>query len=155
MFAKALSLKKHLLPLIGGLFYFWGTSAWAEGNSAVSRPSYPGSDPLSFSAFLQLALGLLLVLGVIFFLAWLLKRMSFLPGQHPQLRILAAIPLSHRERAVLIQVGDEQLLLGVAPGQVNLLKSFDQPILTTDIASTSDFSKRLQRLLNSKSDVPS
>ncbi|EQD42713.1 Flagellar biosynthesis protein, FliO, partial [mine drainage metagenome] len=37
------------------------------------------------------------------------------------LEILASMPLGAKERAVLVKVGDAQILLGVAPGQVNTL----------------------------------
>jgi len=68
------------------------------------------------------ALALALVIGLIYALAWLLRR---LPGQRLRgndgLRIISSIPLGSKERAVLLDINGEQLLLGVAPGAVSLL----------------------------------
>jgi len=71
---------------------------------------------------LNAALALALVIGLIYALAWLLRR---LPGHHLRsndgLRIISSIPLGNKERAVLLEVNGETLLLGVAPGAVSLL----------------------------------
>ena len=42
--------------------------------------------------------------------------------------ILADMPLGQKERAVLLKVGETQILLGVAPGRVNTLHVLTQPI---------------------------
>ena len=74
-------------------------------------------------------LALVLVLGLIVGLAWLLKR---LPGggfrQADGLRIVASIPLGAKERAAVIQVGGEQLLLGIGAGGVRTLHVLPQPL---------------------------
>nr|WP_101927603.1 MULTISPECIES: flagellar biosynthetic protein FliO [Luteimonas] len=74
-------------------------------------------------------IALLLVLGLILGMAWLLKRM---PGsgfrQADGLRVVASIPLGAKERAAVVQVGDEQLLLGIGPGGVRTLHVLPQPL---------------------------
>lgn len=101
---------------------------------------------------MQLLLGLGLVLGTILLMAWLLRKVTVLPGQHQKLKVIAALSLGQRERAVLVQVGEEQLLLGVAQGQVTLLKSFDKPIILPDQpVKTSAFSRTLNQYLNKRS----
>ena len=44
------------------------------------------------------------------------------------LRVVASLALGQRERAVVVQVGDRQLLLGVAPGRVALLHELGAPL---------------------------
>jgi len=44
------------------------------------------------------------------------------------LRVVASLPVGQRERAVVVQVGDRQLLLGVAPGRVALLHELSSPL---------------------------
>ena len=72
---------------------------------------------------------LLLVLGLILGLAWLLKR---LPGsgfrQADGLRVIASINLGAKERAAVVQVGGEQLLLGIGAGGVRTLHVLPQPL---------------------------
>ena len=74
-------------------------------------------------------LALVLVLGLILGLAWLLKR---LPGsgfrQADGLRVVASISLGAKERAAVVQVGGEQLLLGIGAGGVRTLHVLPQPL---------------------------
>ncbi len=71
---------------------------------------------------LQTMMGLLLVLGVIFVLGWLLRRIGRIPGAGKgDIRILGGVALGTRERAVLLQVENTRLLVGVAPGRIQTL----------------------------------
>jgi flagellar biogenesis protein FliO len=44
------------------------------------------------------------------------------------IEIVADISLGQKERAVLVQVGEQQILLGVAPGRVNTLHVLAEPV---------------------------
>ena len=44
------------------------------------------------------------------------------------LKILGGISMGSRERVVLLQVGEEQLLIGVSPGRINTLHVLETPI---------------------------
>jgi len=92
------------------------------------------SDPFSATAVAQLVLGLIFVIGLIFLLAWIAKRTLNLTQNTRQIRMIAGLPLGARERVVLIEVGKEQMLLGVAPGRVNLLTRFEEPVVDSDSA---------------------
>ncbi|MDX8379451.1 MAG: flagellar biosynthetic protein FliO [Gallionella sp.] len=74
------------------------------------------------SNLLQISFSLLLVLAVIIVLAWLLRRMNLTQqGTGNLLKIIGSVALGQRERAVLIEVGDTWLLVGVGPGQIRTL----------------------------------
>lgn len=104
-------------------------------------------SPVSAMNLLQTLLGLVLVLGCIVLVAWLLKRSnSFHTAASGQLKILAGLPLGTRERAVLVQVGDKQLLLGVTSQQVTLLHTLETP-LTTEQPTQGDFANKLRQLM--------
>ena len=94
------------------------------------------------SSVWQMALGLLLVLAVIFLLAWLMRRVTGIQGSKQHIKILSAVNVGTRERAVLVEVAGEQLLLGVASGQVNLLHKIASPVVDD---STANFSLSLQK----------
>ena len=84
---------------------------------------------VSAGGLLSVSLALLVVLGAIFALAWLARRMrTFGSRARGALEILASLPLGTKERAVLVKVGDAQILLGVAPGQVSTLHVLPQPL---------------------------
>lgn len=77
----------------------------------------------------QVTLSLLLVLAAVFAAAWLMKRLrGFGRFGANTIQIIADAPLGTKERAVLIQVGGQQLLLGVAPGRVNMLHVLTEPV---------------------------
>lgn len=82
------------------------------------------------SMMLQVTLGLVVVIGMMLLLAWLARRMRLVPGgtHHQALKVLAVLPLSNRERLTLVQVGEQQLLLGVTANQINCLHQLEKPL---------------------------
>lgn len=68
---------------------------------------------------LQVSLALLAVLAAVLAFGWLLRRLrgAARPGA-ARIEVLAETALGTRERAVLIRVGSQQLLVGVAPGRL-------------------------------------
>jgi flagellar protein FliO/FliZ len=92
--------------------------------AAEELPARPAlaQSPISTSELVNLTLALLAVLVVIFALAWMMRRFgNFSVAANGALRILGGMSLGARERIVLVQVGEEQLVLGIAPGRVQTL----------------------------------
>ena len=93
-------------PLIG----------WAQ----TAAPEAPG---VSGSAILQMLFGLLLIIGLLFAGAYLLRKLnggrSF--GQSGPMRIVGGLMISARERILLVEVGESWLVVGVVPGQIKIL----------------------------------
>ena len=81
----------------------------------------------------QVTLSLMLVLAAVFAAAWIVRRLRNFgrPGAGA-VEIIADVALGTKERAVLIQVGAQQLLLGVAPGRVNTLHVLAEPVRPND-----------------------
>lgn len=81
----------------------------------------------------QVTLSLMLVLAAVFAAAWVVRRMRNFgrPGAGA-IQIIADVALGTKERAVLIQVGAQQLLLGVAAGRVNTLHVLAEPVPRDD-----------------------
>jgi flagellar protein FliO/FliZ len=99
---------------------------------------------------LQFLAGLGVVVLCIVGLAWLLKRAGGLQSSaHGALRVVDGVALSTRERLVLVQVGDQQVLLGVAPGRVNAVHVLDKPVqtVTEGAAETESFAARLREVI--------
>ena len=88
------------------------------------------SSPVDAIAFVKMFVGLLLTIGVIFFLAWFGRKSrlinSFSSGY--QIKSLASLSLTQREKLCLVEVGDKQILVSVAPGSVNKIHVFETPI---------------------------
>jgi flagellar protein FliO/FliZ len=96
------------------------------------------ASPSLNSSLWQMALGLSLVLALIFLLTWLMKKVTGIQGTRGHIKIISAINIGAKERAVLVEVSGEQLLLGVASGSVSLLHKLEKPIIdpSTDFATS-------------------
>ncbi|MFN2308645.1 MAG: flagellar biosynthetic protein FliO [Gammaproteobacteria bacterium] len=102
-------------------------AARAAEDGAAKAPALV--EPLAGAGLIQVGLGLFAVLLMIVGVAWLMRRLGGLPGtQGGALRVLGGLSMGARERVVLIQVGETQLLLGVAPGRVQTLHVLGQPL---------------------------
>lgn len=112
------------------------------------------------AALLQTTIGLVIVIAVIYALAWVAKRTNLgAMGRDKGLKVLVVLPLGTREKAVLVDIAGTQMLLGVAPGRVSTLHVFPEPVVDTQpvnpsqksslSASTpSEFSKKLNEFLS-------
>lgn len=89
----------------------------------------PVTHPTAISSLGEVTLALLVVLAVIFALAWLLRQLRGAGGRvGTAIDVVANVPLGQKERAVLLKVGSNQILVGVAPGHVNTLYVLPEPI---------------------------
>lgn len=113
----------------------------------------PGSG-VSAAYLSQLVVGLILVILVILALAYIMRRVN--GGVHQlgsHFRVISGISLGSRERMVLVQVGETQLLVGVAPGRVQTLLVLDEPIAAESgrgnegLGADSPFARKLQGML--------
>lgn len=113
-----------------------GIAPWLRAaEEALPRTQAAGADPLAMGNLVQLTLGLLAVLLLLGGLAWLLRRSGrFNTGMHGALQVLGGVSMGTRERVVLLQVGKQQLLVGVAPGRIQTLYVLDEPIDVTESA---------------------
>ena len=108
------------------------------------------SSPLSSTALLETLLGLGLVLGLIAVLAWLIKRTGrFQSTANGEIKMIASLSLGPRERAVLLEVGDEKILVGVTTQQIQTLhilgQSADNPPQQSD--KYGQFDQQLQHII--------
>lgn len=77
----------------------------------------------------QVTLSLLLVLGVVFAAAWVTRRLrGFGKFGNGALHVVTEIAVGTKERVVLVQIGEQQLLIGVAPGRVSTLHVLQEPV---------------------------
>ncbi|MGO4998518.1 flagellar biosynthetic protein FliO [Oceanisphaera sp. W20_SRM_FM3] len=76
------------------------------------------------------AVSSLAVIAAIFVLGWLLRRLrgAALLGGSRQLKIVASLAIGQRERVMVVQVGEEQWLLGVTAQQISGLGKLEQPL---------------------------
>ena len=75
---------------------------------------------------MEMTVTLLIVIAFLAGLAWFAKRVrgGFSRGGGARIQVLGAQALGPKERAVLVRVGDTDILVGVAAGNVNALHVF-------------------------------
>jgi len=76
----------------------------------------------------SMILSLLMVLALIFISAIVLKRFNLTQQSSNQLKVIASLSLGAKERVVVVQIGEQQLVLGVCPQQISLLKNLETPL---------------------------
>lgn len=114
------------MPMFCRTSVFLLATLLAADGARAAETAVPGVDA---GALIRLIVGLIAVLAMILALAWLLKRSGGVGRPlGGKLRVLGALSVGQRERVVLVQVGEKQLLLGVAPGRVQALHVLEQPL---------------------------
>ena len=125
----------------------WGKRSWVSPDGLKMESHSPGPQISTWQVTGVLFGIIALILGIGYFL----KRFGA-PGllNHGLLKVVAILPLGGRERVALIQVGDKQVLVGIAQGQITRLDSYETPI-QTEPSVPSDFSRKLQDMLSRSS----
>jgi flagellar protein FliO/FliZ len=97
------------------------------GGGAAHRPA-PALAPVAMpsgsatGSLLQTLLALIAVLAVLGALAWFLKRYGPKAGiGSANLRVVGALNLGARERVLVVEVGNQWIVLGASPGRINAL----------------------------------
>ncbi|HXS22231.1 MAG TPA: flagellar biosynthetic protein FliO [Steroidobacteraceae bacterium] len=116
----------------------------------------PGAGPAA-GGVASVTLALLVVLAAIFAFAWLARRVRGIRRSGNALDVIAEMPLGPKERAVLLKVGTEQVLIGVAPGRVSALHVLREPVelpkaATATTPTAASFGALLKRSLGRSMD---
>ena len=83
-----------------------------------------------------------IVIALIFGLAWIARRFTGGAASGGLIRVRSAAAVGARERVVIVEVGEQWLVLGVASGQVSLLATLPRSELP-DAPAGSRFSAHL------------
>ncbi|MCH7420267.1 flagellar biosynthetic protein FliO [Pseudomonas mosselii] len=134
------------LIALGALLVSEVVIAAAEPNASAAAP-LPGGLGAQLA---QMVFGLLLVVGLIFFLAWLLRRMQGNAQRGAQvIEIVGSRAIGPRDRLLLVQVGKEQILIGHSPGSIEALHVLAEPVAVPATArqAAPEFAQRLLELM--------
>jgi len=121
-------------------------------NVANAEEKIAPVDPLSASNIMNMLMGLGLVLAIIFFMAWIVRRMGGMQVMGSQkIKLLGGMSLGAREKVVLVQIENKRLVLGVAQGQVNTLHVMDGDFDTDEkesVDSAAPFKEKFLQALS-------
>lgn len=126
------------MRLLATVFVLVATQASAAEDGA-RKVTAAAPDFFSGTYLLQVFGSLVVVIGLMFGVLWALRKFNGVgTGVGGQLKVVASVGLGQREKAVLVNAGNTQLLIGVAPGSVRTLHVFDEPIDSLQAASATD-----------------
>lgn len=102
----------------------------------------------SSSAILQMLFGLVLIIGLLFAGTYLLRRLgggrNF--GNAGPMKVVGGLMISPRERILLVEVGDDWLVVGVVPGQIKTLHRLPKGELPAGGADGKPFGQWLKQI---------
>jgi flagellar protein FliO/FliZ len=119
--------------------------AQAETVATATTEATTQGNGMNAMALLNVFGSLIIVLGLLFGLAFLYKKLAVkLPGSG-HIKIISSVMLGPRERILVIEVQGKQRVLGVTANQINMLFELDQPL--ADDPAAADWRSQFQALL--------
>ena len=104
-------------------------------------------DAFSMMSMLNMVMGLVVVVALILGLSWVLKKYGRLPNNNlVDMKVLGGLSLGTREKALLIEVENTRLLVGVTPGHIQTLHILD------DVKKSTTFNETLNKIVDKNSD---
>ena len=83
--------------------------------------------------------------GTVIVIGLLVMTLRYLPRfggarafEGSSFRVVSSLAVGQRERVVVIQAGERQLMLGVAPGRVEKICEFEEPLLKASLPGTAE-----------------
>ena len=128
------------------------------GKSLQSNDS--GSDfsdqPRGGASLLEFTMSCFLVIGLIFALSWLLKKTRLVPNsQGSRLKLISVLPTGPKTKLLLVQVGDEEILVGSTPTSLNMVyKLPGKAPQQSSESSLADKASLFRSILDRKSEKP-
>jgi len=135
---------------IGGVFLL--SMAFTHAVIAAEEPGRAVVNPIVTLG--KLALALTVVLAVFWVFARIMRQFHGIQaGVHQNLKVIAALSVGQRERVLVVQAGDQQLVLGVTSTQINTLHVLEKP-LTSQAPETqqNEFKTKLSAALKRRID---
>jgi len=124
--------------IIGTLLLAWSAGALATPAAPVTpaAAAVVGNASVAAGSLLQTIFALMAVLALLAVLAWCMKR--FGPKSHvgtAPVRLVGALSLGGRERIMVVEVGNQWIVVGASPGRVNALATMPAQNATPGAAS--------------------
>lgn len=137
-------LSKNLFcQLCSGLILILSLSTSAQ-ETATGLSNISSQSPME--SIFPMLLGLLSILALIFGLAFILKRFTNFNPSAGNIKVLESQRLGAKEKLIIVEVQEQQLLLGVTPQNITQLAELKKPIETRK--SVTNFESLMKQVLN-------
>ena len=100
---------------------------------------------LPSSYLVKTTLTLLIVVVIIFAIAWAFKRFNLSPQKNSGLiKVVGGMALGTRDRLMVVEIGEERLLLGLSPGRIEKLHTLKSS--RPETGQTGNFADQLESI---------
>lgn len=97
------------------------------------------ADTLPVASIGRIVLGTIAAVALLLLTARFLPRLGGAAGvASDSFRVVATLAVGQRERVVVVQVGQQQVMLGVAPGRIDMIQALDEPLQSKARMTDSD-----------------
>lgn len=144
-------LQYIMIKLLNSLIIFFTLfPATALAEKEILKPA--SVEAFSLMGALNMTMGLVVVIALILGLAWVLKKYGRLPSHNlVDMKVLGGLSLGTREKAILIEVDNKRLLVGVTPGHIQTLYVLDDHCVDSNIDSAADsFESKFEEVLENQ-----
>lgn len=135
-----------------GFAFFLGASAALS--TSVHAADTAAAGTASTGNMVQALLGLVLLLGLMAAAAWALKRFGIAKTNGgTQIKIVGGLSVGSRERILVVEVADQWIVVGVAPGRINTLSTMprQESVAAPDAApAAKNFSAWLKQTIEKR-----
>jgi flagellar protein FliO/FliZ len=129
-------MKKNLLKLMSLFFVFPSITCYAE--------SYGKVDILNADKITQIGLMLAGTISLILILAFILKKTKLVTKCNQGIKIVNSTAMNAKNKLVLVQVDNIQLLLGVGPNGISHLHTFTKQSQQEEPSFEKQYSKECE-----------
>ncbi|MBI5374789.1 MAG: flagellar biosynthetic protein FliO [Candidatus Schekmanbacteria bacterium] len=121
-------------------------------SNSTLKTDIPVNDGLDFKKNLLKSAGILIILlGVMFLAIFIIKQCQGTQRKPENIKVVSNCYLGSNRRVSVLEIGEEKLLIGITPTQINLLIRFPVSDTSHDIFSgeddgvTSNFKEHLEK----------
>ena len=126
----------------------------AHAQTATSTVATASTSTTSTAGNLvQVTLGLMVVLVLMAAAAWVLRRFNTAKGHNAaHIKIIGGVSVGNRERVMVVEIADQWIVVGVAPGRVNALATMakQETTIVPDAAPSKNFSSWLAQTIEKR-----
>lgn len=98
-------------------------------DAAVSAPTLPASPGVGGGDILGLGASVIIIVAIIVVLGWLYSRSKFVSGgANDVINVVATRALGPKERLMVVEVAEQQLLVGMTAAGVQTLHVLEKPV---------------------------
>ena len=133
------------------------TPAAVQPTMAMTLPPVPAAPaPSATGSLMQTTLALLFVLALLVGLAWFLKRFGpkNFGGGSNTVHLVGALSVGARERILVVEVGEQWIVVGASPGRMNALATMprqesSEPLQTAALP-TANFAEWFKQTIDKR-----